>query len=47
MDAVIPLGDVSRGPEGFPGVTIGFIIVNSFVVVLELQKGQTPLKEKQ
>lgn len=47
MGGVIPLGDASRGPEGFPVVTTGFIIVNSVVFLLDLQKGQTALKETQ
>jgi len=45
MGGAIPLGDASRGPECFPVVTTGFLILNSFVFVLDLQKGQTALKE--
>jgi membrane associated rhomboid family serine protease len=37
---MIPLGDASRRPEHFPAVTVGIIIVNVFVFILELSGGE-------
>jgi membrane associated rhomboid family serine protease len=39
MGGMIPLGDASRHPESVPVVTIGIIILNVFVFVLELTGG--------
>jgi len=40
MGGMIPLGDASRRPEHFPAVTVGIIIVNVFVFILELSGGE-------
>ena len=37
---MIPLGDVSRRPVHFPGVTLAIIIANAFVFFLELAGGE-------
>lgn len=39
MAGMIPLTDASRRPEHFPVVTIGIILVNALVFVLELMGG--------
>ncbi len=39
MGALIPLTDASRRPLHFPIVTVGIIVVNLFVFVLELRGG--------
>ena len=39
MGAMIPLSDASRRPVSFPVVTVGIIVANVFVFVLELQGG--------
>jgi len=36
---MIPLSDASREPRTFPAVTVGIIVVNAFVFVLELMGG--------
>ncbi|MFO1187240.1 MAG: rhomboid family intramembrane serine protease [Alphaproteobacteria bacterium] len=36
---MFPLGDASRQPARFPAITIGFIVVNALVFVLELTQG--------
>jgi membrane associated rhomboid family serine protease len=37
---MIPLGDASREPRNFPAVTVGIIVANAFVFVLELAGGE-------
>lgn len=37
---MFPLGDASREPSRFPAVTIGIILVNVFVFILELAQGE-------
>ena len=40
MGGMIPLGDATRRPEHFPGVTVGIITVNALVFVAELSGGE-------
>ena len=40
MGGLIPLGDASRRPVRVPVVTILIILVNAFVFVLELTRGE-------
>jgi len=42
---MIPLTDASRRPEHFPVVTIGIIVVNALVFVLELMGGDEFVKQ--
>lgn len=39
MGGLIPLGDASRRPRGFAGVTVLIIVVNAWVFLLELSGG--------
>jgi membrane associated rhomboid family serine protease len=39
MGGLIPLGDVSRRPRGFAGVTTLIILVNAYIFLLELSGG--------
>jgi membrane associated rhomboid family serine protease len=39
MGGVVPLGDASRRPARVPVVTVGIIVVNVVVFVLELMRG--------
>ncbi|HEV2132809.1 MAG TPA: rhomboid family intramembrane serine protease [Terracidiphilus sp.] len=39
MGGLIPLGDASRRPRGFPAITILIIVVNAYVFLLELSGG--------
>jgi len=41
MGGMVPLGDASRRPARVPLVTAGIILVNVFVFVLELMRGET------
>src|SRR5437870_9370357 len=41
MGGIVPLGDVSRRPVRVPLVTALIILVNAFVFVLELMRGET------
>ena len=41
MGGMVPLGDASRRPARFPLVTAFIILVNAFVFVLELMRGET------
>jgi len=41
MGGMVPLGDASRRPARFPLVTAFIILVNAFVFVLELMRGDT------
>jgi rhomboid family protein len=45
MAGMIPLTDASRRPEHFPVVTIGIIVVNALVFVLELMGGDEFVKQ--
>jgi len=40
MGGMIPLGDASRRPAHIPVVTALIILVNAFVFVLELMRGE-------
>ncbi len=39
MGGLIPLGDASRRPRGFAGVTLFIILANAYVFLLELEGG--------
>jgi membrane associated rhomboid family serine protease len=41
MGGLIPLSDASRRPARIPVVTVFIILVNTFVFVLELMKGES------
>jgi membrane associated rhomboid family serine protease len=41
MAAVVPLSDVSRRPTTLPAVTLGLIVVNVIVFLIELALGDS------